>query len=412
MVDRHPSSSSRKIHESEHDSEQESELGAKISAIQQTPNDDEFGRKELTNLDYANSNGKYKPQGPLNTQTSDETAMKSDLEVNRRLKRHYSLHHQDEGHVQVMSDDNLDGILEHENDHADAQYLTLYRQDISSYPELINHYFDLIEYSNLAGLSLNRILDQGWEFQFDDIGNSGYYIENASRIIWLDHAGFEAEAIAASDYFYAATMLNVLRATRDAWQEGRWQNAIKTYHPEALLCLEKLRAADSDIAAVLFACELQDQGHGEFMRHLLASDDAGLARYFTGKGFDKKVQAASAFRAWFLQKSRVDATDHETLCYLDTILDVAECDNPFGRNRLTPLEIVRMGCMPDGMSYLSGYGEAVIRDPVFVGLSDPINQAHYYHLVRDMNSYTVNGVPFRSSRLAAKIFPEETVLQE
>ena len=126
-----------------------------------------------------------------------------------------------------------------------------------------------------------------------------------------------------------------------------------------------------------------------------------------------KVQAASAFRSSFLETRRVDTTDHDTLCYLDGILSDAAHGNPFGRNRLTPIEIVRMGCLPDGTSYLAGYGEAVLRDPIFAGLSDPINQAHYFHLIRDMEAYFVSGVPFRSPRLASKIFPEETtVVQE
>lgn len=331
--------------------------------------------------------------------------MKSELEINRRLKRQYSAHHHD---------DHKHGMLNHSKSNLDEntpeQYLTVKREDISTYPELINHYFDLVAYSELAGLSLNRVLKQGWNFRFDDIGNGGYYIDSETQIIWVDNSGLGAKAIAASDYFYAAIMLSVFRAIRDAWQEGRWENAVSTYHPEALLCLEKMRAADSDIVAILFAYELHNQGHGDFMRHLLASDDAGLARYFNGEGFVKKVQAASAFRVWFLEQNRVDATDHETLCYLDSILEDTSYGNPFGRNRLTPLEVVRMGCLPDGTSYLAGYGEAVVRDPVFAGLSDPVNQAHYYHLVRDMESYTVNGVPFRNPRLAALIFPEETAV--
>lgn len=337
--------------------------------------------------------------------------MKSDLETNRRLKRCVTLAPDNRNGQDTGSETEKAGRkgIVRDKDHA----LVIYRrEDITTYPELLNHYASLLEYSEAASRTFQQVMEQDWTFQFDDLGNGGYYIDADHHTIWLDQSGLQADAIAASDYFYAACMMNMLRGLRDAWQESRWNGAQKTYHPESLIMLEKMRAADSDIVAILFARELEAEGYGQFIRHLLASEDAFLARYFNSDEFMVKVQAASAFRSWFLEPKRVDTTDHETLCYLDTLLEEAGHARPFGRNRLTPIEVVRMGCLPDGTSYLAGYGEAVLRDPVFSGLSDPINQAHYYHLVRDMEAFYVNGVPFRSSQLAAKIFPEETVTQD
>lgn len=367
-----------------------------------TPLDNVDDREELTNTGYNNNK----------EQNVFETDMKSDLETNRRLKRFVTLNEAGSKGANAKNS-STETTSKNKGSRDKDQALVIYkREDISTYPELLNHYASLLEYSDAASRTFDQVIDQDWTFQFDDLGNGGYYIDGDHNTIWLDHSGLNADAIAASDYFYAACMMNMLRGLRDAWQESRWSGAQKTYHPESLVMLEKMRAADSDIVAVIFAKELEDKGHSQFIRHILASEDAFLARYFNSDDFLVKVQAASAFRSWFLEPKRVDTTDHETLCYLDTILEDSGHANPFGRNRLTPIEVVRMGCLPDGTSYLAGYGEAVLRDPVFSGLSDPINQAHYYHLVRDMEAFYVNGVPFRSSRLAAKIFPEETVTQE
>ena len=381
-------------------------------------------RKDLTNARY--HKGRDKQSGTCRVpQKKDTPKMKSELESNRRLKRGQGPQGVDSERVKARngspkgfqkrdidtSSMNVDvderGFIQV----ASEESLVLYnRKDIESYSELLNHYFGILEVSEASIRTFDQICDRGWTFQFDDIGNGGYFIDADNHTIWLDQYSLDAKAIAKSDYFYASAMMNLLRGLRDAWQESRWKSSTITYHPESLLMLEKMRTADSDVVAVIFAKELQEEGYDVFMRHLLASDDAFLARYFINDDHLLKVQAASAFRSWFLEPKRVDTTDHETLCYLDTVLEDAGHGNPFGRNRLTPIEIVRMGCLPDGTSYLAGYGEAVLRDPVFAGLSDPINQAHYFHLVRDMEAYFVNGVPFRSPRLASKIFPEQTTV--
>ena len=334
--------------------------------------------------------------------------MKSDLEMTRRLKKlARSIDAvKDKSKTISSGGTNLPACIK-------QGVLTPRREDIRTFSELVNHYSAMAQYSESAGLMMHHIYEQGWIFHFDDLGNSGYFIDTDEQIIYIDHAGLDARAVVCSDYFYAACMMNVLRGLRDAWQENRWLNAPRTYHPESILMLEKLRAADSDITAIILAGELQIAGQACFARHVQASEDAAMARAIYEDLHDMKSRASSAYRKWFLDEERVNTTDHETLCYLDSFLEDSPLSNPFGQARLTPVEIVRMGCFPDGTSYLAGYGEAVLRDPVFAGLGDPVNQAHYYHILRDMDSYVVNGVPFRSASLAARIFPEdETVIQE
>ena len=297
-------------------------------------------------------------------------------------------------------------------------YDGLCREDIDTFPELMAHYLDVLEHSETAEHTLCQILDTGWRFQFDSIGNGGYFIDAAARCVRLDKCDLEAHILAGSDYFYAAVMTNLMRAIRDAWQEERWAGAHQKYHPESLLMLEKMRIADCDVMAALFSKELQNKGYDDFARHLLASEDAGLARCFAQQGCTGRSCAARAFTQWCMDKKRVDAADHETLCYLDSLLDMHNpqddmySNGPFGDGRLSALEIVKIGCLPDGSSYLNGYGSVMLKDPAFAGLSDPINQAHYYHIVRDMRAVFVHGVPFRSPELASKIFPEDFILQD
>ena len=340
--------------------------------------------------------------------------MKSDLDVNRRLKRNIRPDGLDKKNSEIREECQLAlDILRRGKDHqAHSHKFPAGSDCVENFSDLTRIYLSILGISETAATTMLQICADDWIFQFDDIGNAGYFLDTDEHIIWIDNFGMDAPSLAQSDYFFNVLMMNILRGMRDAWQDARWANATKIYHPEALLMLEKIRAADSDIMALYFADELAVKGHDSSIRHLSASEDAALARDFASREHNRNVRAASAFRGWFTDTKRVDACDHETLCYLDTILGDVERGNPFGRGRLTPIEIVRMGCLPDGSSYLAGYGEAVLRDPIFSGLTDPINQAHYYHLVRDMESYNVNGVPFRSPKLAARIFPEETVIQE
>ena len=64
-----------------------------------------------------------------------------------------------------------------------------------------------------------------------------------------------------------------------------------------------------------------------------------------------------------------------------------------------------LSCLPDKTAYLQEQGHEILRDPFYSGLGDPINQAHFMQILKDIKIVRVNDVPFTDAELAAKIFP-------
>jgi len=196
------------------------------------------------------------------------------------------------------------------------------------------------------------------------------------------------------------------KALRDVWHEERW-GAFETYFkPEAVLLLERARAADSDCLSILMAWELRSAGHQEIWRHILASDDGDMAEVFTNiinrhpSAQYNGMAVAHMFRQWYQDEARLDAQDHATLQDMDDILE--ENDKNFGKRKVTAEEFELLSLMPDGTKYLSNLGATVAQDPFFNGLNDPVNQTHLFQIIYDNKVTYVRDIPFRDAKLARK----------
>ena len=104
--------------------------------------------------------------------------------------------------------------------------------------------------------------------------------------------------------------------------------------------------------------------------------------------------------------------DHNTLEYIDMVMFESEEQNPFGDKYPERLDVEILSCLPDKTAYLQGQGHNILRDPRYSGLSDPINQTHLFHIMRDLETIVVGGVAFRDADLAAKMFPDEENISE
>lgn len=291
--------------------------------------------------------------------------------------------------------------------------------DGSDYDSLLKWVMSVLCSSPTARYMLKEAMDQGWEISLDVCEGYDFHLDVPEKLIVLDHQGLSAQALARSDHFRSEILWSFTRALRDVWQEKRHGAFDELYAPEHILMLERVRAADCDVLAVLVAWELRSAGHGQLWRHLLGSDQNDVALAFGGAIDHKPFQMATkfalqaAFKQWYRDEARVNKSDHETLNYMDSVMeDLGTDGNPFGRDKATPGRIEILSCLPDKTAYLQGMGSEISRDPFYAGLSDPINQSHISQIVYDTQVVYVQNVPFRDVALADKIFPNGQFSEE
>ncbi len=253
----------------------------------------------------------------------------------------------------------------------------------------------------------------GWKLGLASLPQAAYHLDARARCLVLDDFSLNAAALGRSPYFRNALMLTLVRALRDIWHESRSGPFEPVYHPETVLLLERVRAADCDTVAILCGWELRGAGYGEFWRHLIGAEEGDMALLFARHlerdpaAYFDGTALAHTFRQWFGDPARVDGCDHITLETMDELQAQSDHHQVFGAQRGALRAIERLACLPDGRSYLSGLGAAVQNDPLFAGMNDPVNQTHLLHLIHDLEAVVVNQVPFRDPSLALRIFPVE-----
>lgn len=264
--------------------------------------------------------------------------------------------------------------------------------------------------SPTARLMIKEAMNLGWQMGLADLKGHDFHLDVPEKIIMIDNNGLLPEALGNSEYFRNIILISMVRALRDAWHEKR-HGGFEKYDAEAILMLERARAADCDVMSVLCAWELRSDGHSKLWRHLIGTDEGDMALAFSNylekdpsSLFTGKALAAT-FRQWYQGVERINASDHETLEYLDTLILSSNGENPFGKTELTPVGIELISCLPDKSAYLQRQGREILSDPLYAGLSDPINQSHFMHMMYDLQVTYVQGVPFRDTGLAEKIFP-------
>lgn len=277
--------------------------------------------------------------------------------------------------------------------------------------EFLAHILKQLSQSAAAQLLIKEAGEQGWRVGLSHLENHDFHLDVPSKTIVLDNHGLDTEGFARSPYFYHAVQASLIRALRDAWQEKRHGGFDENYAPESVLLLERIRAADSDVMAVMIAWEL----NGDLWRHMTGAEDSDIALAFSNTlerdpSSTHKALSAS-FRQWFRNVGRVNSCDHETLEYMDEVMN-ANGGPAFGKKRAGKICVEVLSCLPDKTAYLRGAGEEILGDPLFAGLSDPINQTHFMHVMRDSSVYYVQNVPFRDASLAAKIFPNGEMAPE
>lgn len=269
--------------------------------------------------------------------------------------------------------------------------------------------------SPTARLLLKEACLEGWSVELQDLSQSGYAIDEENRRVLLDHFGYTANALGRSAYFRNAMFVHFIKALREAWHERQGHSSGITHRADAILMLERVRAADCQTVAILCGWELRGAGYTDLWRSILGSDEGDMAMIFTRAiekdpaGFYDGSVLTRTFCQWYGDHGRVASCDHATLERLDEIVKMAEGAEAFGPSPMHAQDAEKRSVLPAGRPYLAGMGANICADPYFVSLDDPINEAHLFQIVYDSRVVMAGGVPFRDRRLARLIFPSKAV---
>jgi len=287
------------------------------------------------------------------------------------------------------------------------------KESVTSERDLLCHCLSILTQSPAASIMIEEAKSQGWRAGFDSFADIDFYIDVPEKLILLSHHDYSAAKLAGSSHYMTIILLALVRALRDVWQEKRHGAFDERLSPEAILMHERIRAADCEAITTLVAWELRSEGHGDLWRNLIGSDDGDLALAFAdyldchpSESFTHNALAV-VFDTWFNSERRVAACDHQTLQYMDDVMEDFEGKNPFGRESLSPRDVEILSCMPDKSAYLRGHGAEILRDPYYAGMNDGMNQTHLFHIMRDLRIVYAGNVAFQDESLARKIFPDD-----
>jgi len=276
---------------------------------------------------------------------------------------------------------------------------------------ILSRSLSLISESPSARHMLQEACAQGWKAGLADLRGPDFTIDVPGRTVLLDNNGLTCESLSGSVYFMNMLLFSLIRALRDIWQEKRHGGFDEEHGPEAVLMLERVRAADCDVMTVFAAWELRGAGQGDLWRHVIGSEEGDLAMIFSDylerhpAGHFTNAALAVTFRRWFAVPERVNACDHETLDYLDSVLCGYDGRNPFGDARARARKIEVLSCLPDKTAYLQGRGEEILADPHYAGLADTINQTHLMQILHDSRVIYAGDIGFQDEGLARKFSP-------
>jgi hypothetical protein len=293
----------------------------------------------------------------------------------------------------------------------DGEPLPANPEDCATYADVIRTALSILMQSPSAGALVRDAAASGWSISLQAQGTFDFMLDLDEKIIALDHADLEPFSLASSGHFLSSLMISLIKALRDAWQQKRNSGYENMFRPESVLLLERVRAADACVLAVLCSWELRTEDHPALWRTMIGSEYGDLALTFSGTLEREPASAftqhalALTFQQWFRDETRVAACDHETLDMMDGLLAQAK-PHMFGKKSPTHICVELFSCLPDRTAYLRGDGAEILKNPYFSGLDDPVNQTHLFQILHDSEAHYAGGIAFRSPDLAAMIFPQ------
>ncbi len=256
----------------------------------------------------------------------------------------------------------------------------------------------LLSHSPTLNALMKEIDQKGWSVVLSKGTAESYRIDVEENVLILP-------SLMKKSHSRYNLLLNTIRALRDVWYEDHHFDLYETLVPEDWLKWEKIRSADIESFTVCVTWELRVAGQRDLWRTLMGSENGDMAMVFQeidenqGEHNSHMDALLHTFRQWFMAKDRINETDSTTLAALDEILLTQNLGTPFGKGRLKAQDV------QNHLPYLKDV-DHMLTNPDFCTIPDDINQAHFFHIMNDLETVQIDGVRFRDKALAAKIFPQ------
>ena len=164
---------------------------------------------------------------------------------------------------------------------------------IHDYADVLSWCLSILSDSPSAAAMLKEAMGRGWMIALEDLSGGSYCIDVEQKLIILDNAALVPSALGRSGYFRNLTLVTLAKALRDVWQEKRHGGFDEEYKPEYIMTLERVRAADCDVMAILVGWELRAAEHTDIWRHLIGSENGDMAMCFSGPALKKECLISS-----------------------------------------------------------------------------------------------------------------------
>lgn len=270
---------------------------------------------------------------------------------------------------------------------------------------------------NNASILLKTAAHHGYSFVLSFVEHGGYVLDHLNKCLIIDNFGLDMDILGASDYYQAHLFISLIRGLRDIWHEIRMGGIYDILNPEDIMKIERFRAADIEAVTASICWSMRNEGYVELWRNLISGDDGDIAIAYMREGETTPDSLSggkalrTAFKQWFTDHNRSDICDHQALEMMDLLLlENNGSGRVFGQHALNPTQISGLMALPDGMRYLCPMKNRLLSDMFYTSFGDDINQAHLFHIMREVASHMSFGVSFQNPDLASKIFPSESVL--
>tara|TARA_R110002124_G_scaffold149220_1_gene314961 strand:+ start:97469 stop:98662 length:1194 start_codon:yes stop_codon:yes gene_type:complete len=272
----------------------------------------------------------------------------------------------------------------------------------------------LVGLSPTGALLLKTAADYDWNLAFSGGEQDGWALNADDFIATLNHAQVQPKALMRSPYFLNTLVCDFIHALRDIWLEENNTLDYQNHHPEMILKIERMRAADIEALTLQVIWELRSAGYSELWRHVLGSERGDMAMLYSrflerdpASLYDGRALLV-AFKQWYADEDRINMIDRVALEICDDILMSSDQRRVFANQSIATEDLAQLFALPEGRPYLNEMLNDVLKNPYYASMHNQINEAHLYHIIRDLEVCYVGNVPFRDPVLADKIFPDYT----
>ncbi|MAQ71688.1 MAG: hypothetical protein CL565_05795 [Alphaproteobacteria bacterium] len=272
--------------------------------------------------------------------------------------------------------------------------------------------FSTILESRSAADVLFSLTIEDWEISLRD-DMEGYSYDFDEKCIFIGTDGQSASNLKTNLYLRNSALLDAIQCLRDIWHDTYTISYTKNLRLEELLKWERMRRADTTVFTVSCARDLShSEDHQHLWNHILSHGEGDVALSFEAfehthlgnPDLEEKLLAA-AFIEWFSDANRVTESDKFALDEMDAILK-SDTNMGFRTERITADLISEAFTLSEYGRYLGNLCKELAINPDYGRIHDDICLMHFMQIADEMETVSVEAIPFRDKELARKIFPD------